>query len=340
MSVITVARRRIIAIIAAIATAVSLMVAGAGAAGAANRDFLRIDATGHCIWDPVNYWVQRCDVWSDSMGRSIPVQIQPAKNGGNAGYYLLDGLRATERTNAWVNDVNAAKTFVNDNITLIMPIGGAGSFYADWDAPATYDVNNPVNYQWETFLTSELPGYLQRQFGVNPSNNSIAGLSMGGTAAMNIAAKHPRQFRQALSFSGYLTTTLPGAQTMLRLALLDAGGFNLNAMYGSLVSPRRFENDPFLNMNGLRGKDVYVSAASGTPARADANIKPEHQASGAALEVLANASTRLWALKAHASGIGPTENYPAVGLHNWNQFGSQLEKTRPRVLNHMNAWGF
>ncbi|MHA2790002.1 alpha/beta hydrolase [Corynebacterium sp. S7] len=340
MSVITVARRRVIALITAIAAAVSLMVVGAGSANAANRDWERPDATGTCEWDPVNFWVQRCDVWSEATGGVITVQIQPAKNGGNAGLYLLDGLRATNNTNAWLHDVNAAETYVNDNITLVMPIGGAGSFYADWDAPATYDPNNPVNYQWETFLTSELPVYLQDNFGVDPTNNSIAGLSMGGTAALNLAAKHPGQFKQALSYSGYLTTTLPGAQTILRFALLDAGGFNLNAMYGSLISPRRFENDPFLNMAGLRGKDVYVSAGTGIASEADANIAPEHKASGSALEMLANASTRLWALKAHAEGIGPTENYPPFGMHNWNQFGYQLEQTRPRVLETMNAWGF
>lgn len=338
MSTLSMVRRRIVALITAIATAAALLVVGTGTAQAAPRDWLRPDATGHCEWDPVGFWVQRCDVWSPASGYNITVQIQPAIRGGNAGFYLLDGLRATNHTSAWLNDVNAAQSYKDSNITLVMPVGGTASFYADWDAPATYDFNNPVRYKWETFLTQELPGYLQQHFGVSPSNNSIAGLSMGGTAAMNLAGKHPNQFRQALSYSGYLTTTLPGAQTMLRLALLDAGGFNINAMYGSLISPRRFENDPFHNMDGLYGTDVYVSAAVGVPSPADANIRPEHIASGAALELISNLSTRLWATKAQAQGINVTQSYPATGLHNWNQFGYQLEYTKPRVLNVMNAW--
>lgn len=335
-------RTRVLAVVAAIAVALGLVVtAGTQEASAANRDWLRGDATGACEWDRVGYWVQRCDVWSQAMGRTIPVQVQPAKNGGNAGLYLLDGLRATDRTNAWINDVNAARSYVDHNITLVMPVGGAASFYADWRAPATYDLVEPVNYKWETFLTQELPAYLEGNFGVARNNNSIAGLSMGGTAAITLAGKHPEQFRQALSYSGYLTTTLPGAQTFMRLALLDAGGFNINAMYGSVISPKRFSNDPFNLIPDLaaHGTDVFVSAASGIPGPLDQQrYLPQHIASGVVLEGFANATTRLWELKARASGVRLQTNYPAQGLHNWEQFGYELEHSKPQVLNVMNAW--
>ncbi|MDO5669309.1 MAG: alpha/beta hydrolase family protein [Corynebacterium sp.] len=338
MSVNSVSRKAI-ALLVAFATAITVMVTGgAGVAKADNRGWLRPDNTGHCEWDAVAYWVQRCDVWSESTGHNITVQIQPAGRGGNAGFYLLDGLRATNHANAWTVDRNAPRTYADSNITLVMPVGGAGSFYADWENPATYDLNNPVTYQWETFLTSELPRYLQQHFGVAPDNNSIAGLSMGGTAALNLAAKHPGQFRQALSWSGYLTQTMPGMQTLMRVALLDAGGFNINAMYGTLISPRRFENDPFLNMEGLRGKDVYISAATGIPGPEDAAYPLNLKLSGAPLEMLARVSTRLWEGKARASGLNVTADYPITGIHNWTQFGYQMEKTKPRVLDVMNAW--
>src|SRR5690625_7666900 len=108
-----------------------------------------------------------------------------------------------------------------------MPIGGAASFYADWDGPAKYDLTDPVSYQWETFLTNELKGYLQRQFGVSPTNNSIAGLSMGVTAAITLAWKHRDQFRQSLSYSGYLETTAPRAHTLMLCASLHDAGSHL-----------------------------------------------------------------------------------------------------------------
>ena len=337
MNVTATFKRAAIALLLTLGTALGL-VANAPTAAAANRDWLRPDATGTCDWDAVNYWVQRCDVWSQAMGRNITVQIQPAARAGNAGLYMLDGLRATEQSSAWVNDVNAAASYVDHNITLVMPVGGASSFYADWQAPATYDFNNPVIYQWETFLTEELPPYLETHFGVARNNNSILGLSMGATAAMNLAAKHNDQFRQVMSFSGYLTTTFPGSQTLLRAALLDGGLYNINAMYGSVVNPRRFENDPFLNMEGLRNSDVYVSSGSAVPGPADAGYKPEHKASGIALEAYSNLTTRVWSLKARATGLNFTEVYTPTGLHNWQQFGGQMEATKPRVLDVMNAW--
>lgn len=330
--------RKLVAALTAFATAAVLMVAGGGVASAGPRDWLRPDATGHCEWDQVGYWVQRCDVWSEATGANITVQIQPAQRGGNAGLYLLDGLRATNHSSAWLVDVNAAQKFVDHNITLVMPVGGAGSFYADWDTAATYDLQNPITYKWETFLTKELPVYLEQHFGVARNNNSIAGLSMGATGAMNLAAQHRDQFRQVLSYSGYLTMTLPGMQTAIRLALLDAGGYNINAMYGSIINPRRFENDPFLNMEGLRGADVYVSAASGLPAREDAGMQPKYMIPGALLEILSRISTGIWVAKARAAGIAVEANYPGTGLHNWNQFGYQLDITKGRILDVMNAW--
>ncbi len=336
------ANRRVIALITAFVTALTVMVfGGAGVANADPRDWLRADnsSNGSCDWDPsIAWYVQRCEVWSPASGKNITVQIQAAARGGNAGLYLLDGLRATDRANAWTVDVNAPERYVDNNITLVMPVGGAGSFYADWQGDsATYDLEGGPNYMWETFLTSELPGYLERNFGVARDNNSIIGLSMGGTAALNIAAKHPNMFRQALSYSGYLTPSAPGMQNMIRLALLDAGGYNINEMYGSVLNPRRYENDPFHNMEGLRGMDVYISAASGQWGPEDDHYPANLKASGTPLEVLALATTRAFHAKADVIGLPVTADYPATGIHNWTQFGSQLDKTRGRVLDVMNA---
>ncbi|APT93401.1 esterase [Corynebacterium phocae] len=330
--------QRILAAAVAIILAFGLAVMVAPQARAANRDWLRPDSTGACEWDGVGYWVQRCDVWSPSMGRNIQVQIQPAQRGGNAGLYLLDGLRATRETNAWVKDVNAAQVYADHNITLVMPVGGTASFYMDWEGPATYDYRQPVKYQWETFLTKELPPYLEQHFGVARNNNSIIGLSMGGSAAITLAGKHPDQFRQAMSYSGYLNYTFPGAHSLMRFALWDAGGFNVNAMYGSLFSPRRFESDPMYQIPGLRNTDVYISAASGIPGPADRNIALEHHAAGIPLEIFSLLTTKAWEVKARAMGIRVTSDYPPTGEHNWATFGHQLVRTKKQVLDVMNAW--
>ncbi|MBC3185846.1 esterase family protein [Corynebacterium sp. zg-331] len=331
------APRAAVAVVGAMLAALGMMAVGTGQAQAANRDQLRPDATGTCEWDPHGYWVQRCDVWSPSMGRNIAVQIQPAERGGDAGLYFLDGLRATEETNGWMNVPNAPAVFEHDNVTLVMPVGGPGSFYADWNAPAKSDVTDPVNYQWETFLTRELPPYLQQHFGVSPSRNSILGISMGATGAMTLAANHPEQFKQVFSLSGYLTNTLPGAQSLMRVVMMQVG-LNINDMYGSVMSPRRFANDPLLNMEGLRGTDVYVAAASGLPAPVDYQLPPQDIAAGSPLEIISRASSQIWSGKARLTGVSVTENYPALGLHNWNLWMDQLNNhVRPRVLEVMGA---
>ena len=324
----------------ALAAAFGLSVVAASPAHAANRDVLRADNTGACEWDAVGFWVQRCDVWSPSMNRNIPVLVQPAARGGNAGLYLLDGMRAGETFTGWTASTNAPQVYADSNINLVMPIGGAGSFYADWDYPAHFlstGSGNDVVYKWETFLTSELPGYLQQNFGIAPNNNSIGGLSMGGTAALSLAAQHPDQFRQAMSYSGYLHTTAFGMQTMLRLALLDVGGFNLNNMYTSILNPRRYQDDPYLNMGGLKNADVYVSAASGVWAPSDLRYPLDQRIYGSGLEGLSRMSTVSWEAKARATGLNVTADYPPLGVHNWDQWTYQLNRTKDRVLDHMTA---
>lgn len=327
-------------ILIALAVAVTLSVMGAGQAHAANRDVLRADNTGACEWDGVGFWVQRCDVWSPAMGRNIPVLVQPSARGGNAGFYLLDGMRAGENFTGWARDANAAQVYADHNINLVMPIGGAGSFYADWDYPAQLlpTGSNEVVYKWETFLTKELPAYLQQNFNIDPNHNAIAGLSMGGTAALSLAAMHPEQFQQTLSYSGYLHTTAFGMQTLLRVALLEVGGFNLNNMYTSILNPRRYQNDPYLNMDGLKNSDVYVSAASGTWAPTDLRYPLNERINGTGLEWLSRLSTASWEAKARATGLRVTADYPALGIHNWDQWNYQLNHTKDRVLTHMNAW--
>ena len=66
--------RRAIAVVAAIIMVASVVSVAGTKGKAANRDWLRPDATGYCTWDSVGWWVQRCDVWSESM--AAPFQFK------------------------------------------------------------------------------------------------------------------------------------------------------------------------------------------------------------------------------------------------------------------------
>ena len=140
---------------------------------------------------------------SPSMGRDIPVQFQ---GGGPRAVYLLDGLRARDDRNGWDIETGAFSWFDGSGLSVVMPVGGMSSFYTDWYRPAVGN-GTTQTYKWETFLTSELPGWLAANKGVSPTGNAVVGLSMSGGAALVLAAYHPGQFVYAGSLSGFLNTS-------------------------------------------------------------------------------------------------------------------------------------
>ena len=171
--------------------------------------------------------------------------------------WALDGLRATDKENGWTINTNIQQFFSDKNVITVLPVGGEASFYSDWDRE-----DNGKNYKWETFLTQELPAVLHNGYRSN-GTRGIFGLSMGGTAAVNLAEHRPDMFNFVGSFSGYLDTTSPGMQLGIQGALKDAGGYDATAMWGPLNSQKWIDNDPKLGIEALKGKTVYVSAGNG-----------------------------------------------------------------------------
>lgn len=334
-------RRAVSAVLAILA--VMSGVVFAPAAHADPRDWLRPDATGTCDWDPALYWVQNCDVFSPAMGINVPVKIIPAARGGNAGFYLLDGAYSAVGKSDWINFGAVQKAMENTNITTVLPTGGAGSFFADWNQPtsAPFQSSKPVNFQYETFLSSELPAYLEQNFGVARNNNAIGGISMGGSGAIRIAGNHPDVFRMGLSYSGFLTLSVPGAQLGMQITMLASGGWNVNDMYGSVVSPRRFENDPLHMVDKMRNTKIYIAAGNGTPRPEDLTgglVDVNTQVVGGTLETVSNLSTKTFAGAARAAGVDITEYYSPVGAHTWAQFVDEFFNSRDLVLGTMNAF--
>ncbi|MFC4606115.1 alpha/beta hydrolase [Rhodococcus kronopolitis] len=272
-----------------------------------------------------------------SMG-PIKVQIQWASRGGDAALYLLDGLRARNDRNAWSFETNALDQFRNDNVTLVMPVGGESSFYSDWISPSNFNGQDGT-YKWETFLTKELPDYLETR-GVSRSNNGILGLSMGGSAALTLAAYHRDQFKFAASLSGYLNISAPGMREAIRVAMLDAGRYNVDAMWGPPWSKAWLRNDPFVFAPKLKGLSMYVSAASGLPGQYDrpsSAIDYYNTANGMALEALSLANTRAFQVRLGTLGIPATYNFPATGVHSWRYWQDELGNARGQILDALNA---
>lgn len=272
-----------------------------------------------------------------SMG-PIKVQIQWATRGGGAALYLLDGMRARDDRNAWSFETNARDQFRNDNLTLVMPVGGESSFYSDWYSPSNFN-GQKVTYKWETFLTRELPDYLAAR-GVSRTNNAVLGLSMGGSAALTLAAYHRDQFKFAGSLSGYLHISAPGMRSAIRIAMLDAGRYNIDSMWGPPWSPEWVRNDPFVSAERLRGLSLYVSAASGLPGVYDHPNTPIgyfNTATAMGLEALSLVNTRAFQVRLNTLGIPATYSFPATGTHAWSYWSAELWQARGQILDAVGA---
>src|ERR1700730_1653717 len=145
-----------------------------------------------------------------------------------------------------------------------MPVGGQSSFYTNWDRPACGELGCST-YNWETFLSSELPGYLSSQKGVKATGSAAVGISMAGSSAMNLAIYHPAQFIYAGSLSGYLSPST--GQGAIGLAMGDAGGYKKEDMWGPDNDPAWIRNDPTINVDKLVANNtrLWVYCGNGTP---------------------------------------------------------------------------
>ncbi|ACY20871.1 putative esterase [Gordonia bronchialis DSM 43247] len=286
-----------------------------------------------CTWDKSGNYVQNCKVWSKSQNKYVIVQIR-ASNGSNQGIYLLDGMRAGEDRSAWTTDVQAAKVYDGrTDTTLVMPVGGASSFYTDWDGGAGGD-NKTIKQ--ETFLTSELPDYLQENFGVSPNNNAIVGLSMSGGPAVTLAERHPEQFKVVQAMSGYYQTDNPigyagvfASQTMV--SNYTNGILN---MWGTPGSQRWADNDPSKNVAKLKenGQVLIISSGNGFLTASEMKkLSPQDQISAIALEILSAVSTVLFQMQAAQSGASVI-SLPNYGGHTWENWGRALADGKPHVL--------
>jgi esterase/lipase superfamily enzyme len=213
-----------------------------------------------------------------------------------------------------------------------MPVGGASSFYTDWNAGAG-DTNTTIKQ--ETFLTDELPAYLQTNFGVSPSNNAIIGLSMSAGPAVTLAERHPEQFKVVQAMSGYYQTDNPvGALGVFASQALVSNYTNgIVNMWGAPGSARWTENDPSKNVSKLKenGQVLIISSGNGflTPGEL-AHLSPQDQISAIALEVLSAVSTVLMQMQATQSGANVVV-LPNYGGHTWENWGRGLRDGRDEV---------
>lgn len=253
--------------------------------------------------------------WHSSPGRQFPE------------VWALDGLRATDIESGWTSETNIEQLFADKNVNVILPIGGESSFYADW-----LEENNGKHYMWESFLTKELVPILKNGYRSN-GDRAVFGLSMGGTAAVNLAERNPDLFKFVGSFSGYLDTTSIGMPQAIRTAQQDAGGFDTTAMWGPEGSQQWIDHDPKLGIDALRGKKVYVSAGSGRDdfGQPGSVAKNPANTAGVGLEVISRMTTQTFVDYAKREGVEVTAVFRPSGVHDWPYWQFELSQAWPHM---------
>ncbi len=265
---------------------------------------------------------------SASMGHNITVEFQ---SGGAPAVYLLDGLRARDDRSGWDIETNAFDQYAGSGISVVAPVGGRSSFYSDW-----YGSANGQTYKWETFLTSELPGYLSSR-GVRSTRDAVVGVSMSGSSALILAAYHPGQFAYAASLSAYMTPSSGNGPMLVKLAMNDEGGFNPEDMWGPAGGPGWQRNDPTVQAGRLAGNNtrLWIYSGNGTPSEIGQGSLP-----GQVIEqTILQSNVAFKDAYTGAGGHNATFNIDQNGVHSWGYWGAQLNAMKPDMQSTLGAGG-
>lgn len=163
--------------------------------------------------------------------------------------YLLHGL--SDDASAWQR-YTSIETYARPyGLVVIMPSGGR-SFYLD----------QPNGQAYFTYLTEELPRYLEDVFGLAPAreNTLIAGNSMGGYGAIKAALLRPDRYFAAASFSGVLSLAV------LSLLADDPRKAEFAFLFGDLDRVAGSKHDPAVWLQrtvdaGVPLPRLYIAAA-------------------------------------------------------------------------------
>jgi putative tributyrin esterase len=141
--------------------------------------------------------------------------------------YLLHGL--SEDASAWQRYTSIETYAARYGLVVVMPSVGR-SFYTD----------QPNGQKYFTYITEELPRYLQEVFNLAPQREDtfIAGASMGGYGAFKAALLHPELYGAAASFSGMLSLGI------LQLLPNDPRREEFTHLFGDLEKLPGGEHDP------------------------------------------------------------------------------------------------
>lgn len=274
-------------------------------------------------------------VYSAAMEKVILLEvIRPADTSApRPTLYLLNGAGGGQDSATWKAKTDVVGFFADKNVNVITPVGGAFSYYTDWQRP---DPALGLN-KWTTFLTEELPPIVDATFGTT-GENAIAGLSMSGTSVLSLAESAPSLYRAVGAFSGCAETSTQPGRDYVNFVVSARGGDVVN-MWGPPNDPDWVANDPVVNAEKLRGIALYISNGTGLPGphenlgAPDVNGDPAALANqvivGGIIEAGTNQCTYRLADRLNSLGIPATYDFRPTGTHSWGYWQDDLHNSWP-----------
>jgi diacylglycerol O-acyltransferase / trehalose O-mycolyltransferase len=278
--------------------------------------------------EQVNDRWQKISVYSPSMDRVIVNDVFRAPGNASAPtFYLLNGLDGGLDNKGWFGLTNIPGFFGNKNVNVVSPTGGQYSYYTDWIADDPAIGRN----KWQTYLTQELPPVINRELKAN-GRNAVGGLSMSGSAALDLAIQAPGLYRAAGSYSACPTTSDPAHTGQIAITVVT-GGANAANMWGPEGGPTWVAHDPAKNVAKLKGVGVYVGASQGAVGEVDA-LAPGSPApiGGQLIESITLQCSQEFADAAKAAGVPITFVVRQEGAHTWGLFESEMQESWNTVI--------
>ncbi|WP_082898633.1 alpha/beta hydrolase [Rhodococcus sp. EPR-279] len=275
-------------------------------------------------------------VHSAAMNRTIPLKIlrSPDRTTPSPTLYLLNGAGGGLDGMDWYTQTDVVAFFADKNVNVVTPVGGAYSYYTDWQQ----DDPRLGRNQWETFLTAELPPLVDDLLDTD-GRNAIAGISMAATSVLNLAAHHQGLYRAVGSYSGCASTTAPMGRAYVKTVVSMALGANVTNMWGPDDHQDWVRNDAVVNAEKLRGTALYISNGSGLAGASDTldGTNPNgpgfvllnQMVVGGAIEVATGDCTRRLKTALEQLDIPAHFELRERGTHSWGYWQDDLHDSWP-----------
>lgn len=265
-------------------------------------------------------------VFSPALGRETSLRVLTPEGFDPATdrlpvLYLLHGGFGEFRD--WSSAGNAEGLTAGLDLIVVMPDGGQGGWYDDWDASTTQGAQ-----RWETYQVEELVPFVQDRYGsrTDRSGTAVVGLSMGGFGALHHAARHPDTYGFAAAFSGAVDNLHPGIASVIDISPLIMGGQpgDIWGRAGTNETRWRAENPVDLAAN-LATVAVQLRTGNGQPGGVH----------GGAFDIQEEGVSQATAtLHARLDELGIDHLYDdyGPGAHTWPYWRDALAATLPAVV--------